>query len=146
MSLTIPGDTIVVWKKEKIPLNSSDDYIIKNCVSPETSTVSSTLAIDSVTSKDESTYSCYAILNKAMVTWRQSVLTDTSYFHQHTEKEEGSMCTWWYLCIVHECTGMGPSYARTWVVTSLKSYLAPYLAGLEFGELKELYSLIYIVQ
>jgi len=68
MSLTIPGDTIVVWKKEKIPLNSSDDYIIKNCVSPETSTVSSTLAIDSVTSKDESTYSCYAILNKAMVT------------------------------------------------------------------------------
>ena len=89
----MPGVTIVIWKKEKIPLNSSDNYTIKNYVSPESSTVSSTLTIDSVTNKDEGTYSCYAFLNKSLVTSRQSVLTDTSYFHLHIEKEEGSMCT-----------------------------------------------------
>jgi len=55
-------------------------YYKELCVT-RNSTVSSTLTIDSVTSKDEGTDSCYATLNKAMVTSRQSVLTDTSYFH-----------------------------------------------------------------
>ena len=84
---TMPGVTIIVWKKDKIPLDNPDKYIIKNYVTPETNTVSSTLTIDSVSNKDGGTYSCYAILNKTMVTSKLFARSAMRHIYLHIGEE-----------------------------------------------------------
>jgi len=83
----MPGVTIIVWKKDKIPLDNPDKYIIKNYVTPETNTVSSTLTIDSVSNKDGGTYSCYAILNKTMVTSKLFARSAMRHIYLHIGEE-----------------------------------------------------------
>jgi len=84
---TMPGVTIIVWKKNNIPLNNPGEYTIHNYVSPETSTVSSTLTIDRVTSKDEGTYSCYCVLNKTLVISSQFIRSGMRNIHLHIGEE-----------------------------------------------------------
>ena len=68
--------TIVVWLKDNLPVKNTQHYNIITTTNPGVDDfIVSNLNINTITSEDEGTYTCYCYYNKTMVTTSKTVLS-----------------------------------------------------------------------
>ncbi|XP_065884414.1 hemicentin-1-like isoform X2 [Dysidea avara] len=89
--------TIVVWLKDNLPVKNTQHYNIITTTNPGVDDlIVSNLNINTITSEDEGTYTCYCYYNRTMVTSSKTVVSNKMSTTVHLRKESsgGTDVTW----------------------------------------------------
>ncbi|XP_065884426.1 hemicentin-1-like isoform X2 [Dysidea avara] len=92
------GVTIVVWLKDNLPVKNTQHYNIITTTNPGVDDlIVSNLNINTITSENEGTYTCYCYYNRTMVTTSKYVISNKVSTTLHFGKESSSSDNTWII-------------------------------------------------
>ena len=106
---------MVVWLKDNLPVKNTQHYNIITTTNPgEDDLIVSNLNINTITSEDEGTYTCYCYYNRTMVTSNKYVVSNEVFTTLHFGKGlDNYVC---YFICVYFTTLESSSSDNTWII------------------------------